>query len=191
MDENVREHERKRLGGLPPGIWALGFVSMFMDISSEMIHGLLPVFLTSMLGASTEMVGLIEGVGEATASICKLFSGWLSDTLGKRKVLAVFGYGLAALSKPLFAVAGATELAVDFARGYASEAQKSAHTVARLVDSSGQFLLGGEVSVGIDTTLAPFESSVLGGGGGNVRLGRATVVSAARAADADAPRLGV
>ena len=105
MDEDVREHERKRLGGLPPGIWALGFVSMFMDISSEMIHGLLPVFLTSVLGASTKMVGLIEGVGEATASICKLFSGWLSDTLGKRKVLAVFGYGLAALSKPLFAVA--------------------------------------------------------------------------------------
>jgi MFS family permease len=79
-----------------------------MDISSEMIHGLLPVFLTSVLGAGTEMVGLIEGVGEATASICKLFSGPLSDRLGKRKVLAVIGYGLAALSKPLFAIAPKT-----------------------------------------------------------------------------------
>jgi MFS family permease len=76
-----------------------------MDISSEMIHGLLPVFLTSVLGAGTEIVGLIEGVGEVTASISKLFSGWLSDRLGKRKVLAVLGYGLAALSKPLFAIA--------------------------------------------------------------------------------------
>ena len=90
---------------MPRGIWALGFVSMFMDISSEMIHGLLPVFLVTVLGASTEMVGLIEGVGEATASISKLFSGWLSDKLGKRKALTVIGYGLGALSKPLFAIA--------------------------------------------------------------------------------------
>ena len=81
-----------------------------MDISSEMIHGLLPVFLTSVLGASTEMVGLIEGVGEATASICKLFSGWLSDKLGKRKSLTVIGYSLAALSKPLFALAPSPSL---------------------------------------------------------------------------------
>lgn len=90
---------------MPRGIWALGFVSLFMDISSEMIHGLLPVFLVTVLGASTEMVGLIEGVGEATASISKLFSGWLSDKLGKRKTLTVLGYGLGALSKPLFALA--------------------------------------------------------------------------------------
>jgi MFS family permease len=90
---------------LPRAVWALGLVSLFMDISSEMIHGLLPVFLTSVLGAGTEIVGLIEGVGEATASISKLFSGWLSDRLGKRKVLAVIGYGLAALSKPFFAIA--------------------------------------------------------------------------------------
>jgi MFS family permease len=96
---------RSSLARLPGGIWALGFVSLFMDISSEMIHGLLPVFLTSVLGASTEMIGLIEGVGEATASISKLFSGWVSDKLGKRKVLAVIGYGLGALSKPLFALA--------------------------------------------------------------------------------------
>src|SRR5581483_1838739 len=63
-----------RLGAMPRGVWALGFVSLFMDISSEMIHGLLPVFLVTVLGASAEMVGLIEGVGEATASMAKLFS---------------------------------------------------------------------------------------------------------------------
>jgi MFS family permease len=96
---------RTGLHGVPAGVWALGFVSLFMDISSEMVHGLLPVFLTSVLGASTEMVGLIEGVGEATASISKLFSGWISDKLGKRKILIIAGYGLGALSKPLFAIA--------------------------------------------------------------------------------------
>ncbi len=90
---------------MPRGVWALGLVSLFMDISSEMIHGLLPVFLTTALGASTEMVGLIEGIGEATASISKLFSGWLSDRLGRRKALTLIGYGLGALSKPLFAMA--------------------------------------------------------------------------------------
>lgn len=100
---------------MPRGVWALGFVSLFMDISSEMIHGLLPVFLTSVLGASAEMVGLIEGVGEATASISKLFSGWLSDRRGKRKALTIIGYGLGALSKPLFAIASTAHL-VLFAR---------------------------------------------------------------------------
>ncbi|HEX5279078.1 MAG TPA: MFS transporter [Micropepsaceae bacterium] len=90
---------------IPRGVWALGFVSLFMDISSEMIHGLLPVFLITVLGASTEVVGLIEGVGEATASVSKLGSGWLSDKLGKRKALTVLGYGLGAVSKPLFAIA--------------------------------------------------------------------------------------
>jgi MFS family permease len=90
---------------LPGSIWALGFVSLFMDVSSEMIHGLLPVFLTAALGASTATVGLIEGVGEATASISKLFSGRLSDRLNRRKPLTVIGYGLGTLSKPLFALA--------------------------------------------------------------------------------------
>jgi MFS family permease len=98
------------LARLPGGIWALGLVSLFMDISSEMIHGLLPVFLTTVLGASTGMVGLVEGVGEATASISKLFSGWLSDRLGKRKALTVIGYGLGALSKPIFALATASSV---------------------------------------------------------------------------------
>jgi MFS family permease len=78
---------------------------MFMDISSEMIHGLLPVFLVAVLHSSTATVGLIEGIGEATAAISKLFSGWLSDRIGKRKALTVLGYGLGALSKPLFAMA--------------------------------------------------------------------------------------
>ena len=92
---------------LPRAIWALGFVSLLMDISSEMIHALLPVFLVGTLGASTEMVGLIEGVGEGTASVTKVFSGWLSDRLGRRKALAVAGYGMSALTKPVFALAPA------------------------------------------------------------------------------------
>ncbi len=104
-EEGKSPEARSSLARLPGGIWALGFVSLLMDISSEMIHGLLPVFLTTVLGASAEMVGLIEGVGEATASISKLFSGWLSDRLGKRKSLTVIGYGLGALSKPFFALA--------------------------------------------------------------------------------------
>jgi MFS family permease len=83
----------------------LGFVSMFMDISSEIIHSLLPMFLVTSLGASAVMVGLIEGVAEAAAPIVKVFSGALSDYLGNRKWLAVIGYGLGALSKPLFALA--------------------------------------------------------------------------------------
>ncbi|GLI32771.1 MFS transporter [Desulforhabdus amnigena] len=90
---------------IPVSIWALGLVSMFMDISSEMIHSLLPLFLVGTLGASTFAVGLIEGVAESTALIVKVFSGTLSDYLGKRKVLVVFGYSLGALTKPLFAIA--------------------------------------------------------------------------------------
>ncbi|GFO61030.1 MFS transporter [Geomonas silvestris] len=90
---------------IPRGIWTLGLVSMFMDISSEMIHSLLPLFLVGSLGASTFLVGLIEGLAESTALIVKVFSGTLSDYLGKRKFLAVFGYSLSALTKPLFAVA--------------------------------------------------------------------------------------
>ncbi len=90
---------------IPRSIWALGFVSMFMDISSELIHSLLPVFMVSVLGAGALAVGLVEGVAEAAALITKVFSGTLSDYLGKRKGLAVFGYGLGAVSKPLFAMA--------------------------------------------------------------------------------------
>jgi len=90
---------------IPRGIWALGFVSMLMDISSEMIHALLPVYLVTVLGVSTLAVGFIEGIAEATASITKVFSGALSDWLGKRKLLAAIGYGLAAMTKPVFPLA--------------------------------------------------------------------------------------
>ncbi|REE19542.1 putative MFS family arabinose efflux permease [Paraburkholderia sp. BL27I4N3] len=93
------------LSQIPRGIWMLGFVSLFMDISSEIIHSLLPMFLVTSLGASATMVGLIEGAAEAASPIVKVFSGALSDYLGNRKWLAVIGYGMGALSKPLFALA--------------------------------------------------------------------------------------
>ncbi|MFG1300588.1 MFS transporter [Xanthobacter sp. V3C-3] len=92
---------------IPRTVWALGLVSMFMDISSEMIHALLPLFLTGTLGASVAMVGLIEGIGESTAQVTKVFSGYLSDRFGRRKPLILLGYGLGAASKPFFALAGA------------------------------------------------------------------------------------
>ncbi|MCB2137682.1 MAG: MFS transporter [Rhodobacteraceae bacterium] len=95
---------------IPRGVVALGFVSLFMDVSSEMIHGLLPVFLTGTLGASALILGLVEGVAEATAQITKVFSGALSDRFGRRKPLAVLGYGLSAATKPLFALATAPVL---------------------------------------------------------------------------------
>lgn len=91
---------------IPRTVWALGLVSLFMDVSSEMIHALLPLFLTTTLGASVVMVGIVEGVGEATAAIMKVFSGALSDRIGRRKPLILIGYGLGALSKPFFALAG-------------------------------------------------------------------------------------
>ncbi len=90
---------------IPSGIWALGFVSMLMDISSEMIHAILPIYLVTVLGTSALTVGFIEGIAEATASITKVFSGALSDWLGKRKLLAAIGYGLAAFTKPVFPLA--------------------------------------------------------------------------------------
>ncbi|HVJ29495.1 MAG TPA: MFS transporter [Gammaproteobacteria bacterium] len=96
---------RRAAAAIPRGVWALGFVSLFMDISSEMIHALLPVFLVSVLGTSVATVGLLEGTAEAIAQVTKVFSGTLSDWLGKRKRLTVVGYGLAALTKPLFALA--------------------------------------------------------------------------------------
>jgi MFS family permease len=90
---------------IPRGIWMLGFVSLFMDVSSELIHSLLPVFMVTGLGATALAVGIVEGIAESTALIVKVFSGALSDWLGKRKALAVLGYSLGALSKPLFALA--------------------------------------------------------------------------------------
>jgi MFS family permease len=95
---------------LPSTVWALGLVSLFMDVSSELVHSLLPVFMTTVLGASMVSVGFVEGVAEATASIVKVFSGALSDRLARRKPLLVFGYGIAAASKPLFPLAGSVAL---------------------------------------------------------------------------------
>ncbi|MGH6894938.1 MAG: MFS transporter [Geminicoccaceae bacterium] len=95
---------------IPRGIWALGFVSLFMDVSSELIHSLLPVFLVTALGASALSVGVIEGVAEATAALVKLVSGRLSDHIGRRKPLALVGYGLATVAKPLFPLADSVAL---------------------------------------------------------------------------------
>src|SRR5579871_1607652 len=91
---------------IPASIWALGFTSMFMDTASEAIHSLLPIFLVQTLGASAAVLGVLEGVAEGLTSIMKLFSGLISDRLKARKAITIVGYSLAALSKPLFALAG-------------------------------------------------------------------------------------
>jgi MFS family permease len=96
--------------GIPRSVWVLGLVSLFMDISSEMIHSLLPVFLAVGLGVSALSIGFIEGAAEATALITRVFSGYLSDRLGKRKALAVAGYAIGTLTKPLFALATGVKL---------------------------------------------------------------------------------
>ena len=111
---------------LPAGIWVLGLVSLLMDVSSEMIHSLLPLFMVTALGTSVLAVGLIEGLAESTAQIVKVFSGALSDYLGRRKGLAVLGYGLGALSKPMFAIAPGIGLLVT----------------ARLIDRVGKGIRG-------------------------------------------------
>ncbi|WBU48937.1 MFS transporter [Kosakonia pseudosacchari] len=98
------------LGRIPAGVWVLGGVSMLMDISSEMIHSLLPLFMATTLGTSVVIIGLIEGLAEATALMVKVFSGMFSDYIGKRKGLALLGYGMGALSKPLFALASTSSL---------------------------------------------------------------------------------
>ena len=113
-------------GRLPASIWALGFVSLLMDISSELIHSLLPVFMVSVLGVSMFTVGLLEGAAEATALIVKVFSGTVSDWWGKRKPLALLGYGLGAITKPLFALATSVEPII----------------AARLIDRVGKGLRG-------------------------------------------------
>src|SRR3954464_480361 len=106
---------RVRSAGLPGAVWALGLTSLFMDISSEIIHSILPTFLVIGLGTSAVYLGVIEGVAEATACIVKLFSGVLSDGPGRRKPLALLGYGMAALTKPLFPLASSAGM-VFFAR---------------------------------------------------------------------------
>jgi MFS family permease len=103
----ITKAERLRI---PRTIWALGFVSLFMDLSSELVHSLLPVLLVTTLGASALTVGLIEGVAESTAMLVKIFSGAISDFIGRRKGLLLLGYGLAALSKPLFPLAHSVDV---------------------------------------------------------------------------------
>lgn len=111
---------------IPAGIWALGVVSMLMDISSEMVHSLLPMYLAGSLGLSMVVIGLIEGLAESTALIVKVFSGALSDWLGRRKGLALLGYSMGALTKPLFALATGAGLVV----------------AARLIDRVGKGIRG-------------------------------------------------
>ena len=108
MTQRIRGDDSygRRLAGLPRNVWAVGLTSFLMDVSSEMVLNLLPLYLTTVLGVRTGIVGLIEGSAEATASLLKVFSGWLSDRLGSRKWLAVAGYGLSAAAKPLFYLAG-------------------------------------------------------------------------------------
>lgn len=111
---------------IPRGVWVQGFVSLLMDISSEMIHSLLPLFMVTVLGSSALTIGLIEGMAEATALMVKVFSGTLSDYLGRRKGLALLGYGLGALTKPLFAIATGSGLIL----------------IARLLDRIGKGIRG-------------------------------------------------
>lgn len=111
---------------IPGAVWALGFVSLLMDVSSEMIHSVLPLFMVTTLGAGPIAVGLVEGLAESTALIVKVFSGALSDYLGRRKGLAVFGYALGALTKPLFALASSTGIVLT----------------ARLIDRVGKGIRG-------------------------------------------------
>ena len=114
------------LSRIPKGVWVLGGVSLLMDVSSEMIHSLLPLFMATTLGASVIIIGIIEGVAEATALMLKVFSGVISDYVGKRKGLALLGYGLGALSKPLFAIAPTSGMVFS----------------ARMIDRSGKGIRG-------------------------------------------------
>ncbi len=100
---------KPQIKDLPRNIWAVSLTSFFMDISSEMVINILPLFLSNVLGVKTNIIGLIEGVAEATASLLKMISGWLSDKLKTRKWLAVLGYGISALAKPFFYFASAWE----------------------------------------------------------------------------------
>jgi MFS family permease len=111
---------------MPSGIWVLGFVSLLMDVSSEMIHSLLPLFMVTQLGTGTLAVGVVEGLAESLALVVKVFSGMLSDYWGTRKGLALFGYGLGACTKPLFAMAHSLDLVLT----------------ARLLDRIGKGLRG-------------------------------------------------
>ncbi len=125
MDASQAAPKRTR-PAIPRTIWALGFVSLFTDMGSEMVHSLLPVLLSTTLGASALTIGLIEGAAEAMVLVTKVFSGWASDALGKRKPLVLLGYGLATAVKPLFPMAESV----------------AAVTTARLLDRFGKGIRG-------------------------------------------------
>lgn len=138
-----RQPRRNIWRRIPKGVWGLGLVSMFMDISSEMIHALLPLFLVSVFGAPATVVGIIEGIAEASAAITKLFSGAISDWLGKRKMLAVIGYGLAAFTKPVFPLGNS--IAILFAARFVDRIGKGIRGAPRdalVADLTPPFLRG-------------------------------------------------
>jgi MFS family permease len=114
---------------LPRNVWAVSITSFLTDTSSEMVINILPLFLSNVLGVKTNIIGLIEGVAEATASILKLFSGWLSDKMRQRKWLAVIGYGISAISKPFFYFAGTWEVVAGVR--WADRAGKGVRTAPR------------------------------------------------------------
>ncbi|MDD2522024.1 MAG: MFS transporter [Anaerolineaceae bacterium] len=109
IDPDTAQPEKSIIKNLPQNVWAVSLTSFLMDISSEMVLNVLPLFLSNVLGVKTNIIGLIEGVAEATSSVLKVFSGWLSDKIGSRKWLAVLGYALSALSKPFFYFANTWE----------------------------------------------------------------------------------
>ncbi|WP_439578664.1 MFS transporter [Elioraea sp.] len=135
---------------IPSGIWALGFVSLLMDVSSEMIHALLPVYLVVGLGATALAVGIIEGIAEATAAITRIFSGALSDRIGRRKELAALGYGLAAFTKPIFPLAPRDALVADISP---PELRGASFGLRQALDTVGAFL-GPLLAIGLMALLA-------------------------------------
>ncbi len=135
--------ERSPLPGISRNVWWLGATSFFTDISSEMLYPLVPIFITVTLGAPAYAVGVIEGVAEATASFLKLFSGWLSDRLGRRRAIVIAGYALSAVAKPLLGLAGTWPM-VLFAR-FVDRFGKGVRTAARdalLAESAPRALRG-------------------------------------------------
>jgi len=129
MDQIASTKQKEGWRALPRNVWAVSLTSFFMDISSEMVINILPLFLSNVLGVGTNVIGLIEGIAEATASLLKVFSGWLSDRLRARKWLAVAGYGISALAKPFFYLAN-TWTAV-FAVRWADRVGKGVRTAPR------------------------------------------------------------
>ena len=128
-ETSTEPSSRPTIKDLPRNVWAVGLTSFFMDVSSEMVINIVPLFLANVLGVQTSIIGLIEGIAEATASILKLFSGWLSDKLGGRKWLAVVGYGLSAVTKPFFYIA--SSLGADRRRALGDRIGKGIRTAPR------------------------------------------------------------